>query len=156
MVEKTKITEEMGYLFEEFGVNPILGRIFGVLLCSKTAISLIELSEILSLSKAAISIQIRVLEKLGYCQKLPKTKNRQHYYVLKDNYLEIVYKKRIEKEKAYLEVFENLKGDENESSTLINTRISEFISFNYFMINNQYKALSKWHKEQENEDSICQ
>jgi len=152
MENANNIIEEMGYLFEEFGVNPILGRIFGVLISSKTAKSLIEISELLSLSKAAVSIQIRVLEKLGYCHKLPKTKNRQHFYVLRDNYLEIVYRKRIEKEKAYLEVFRKLKHSSNKSSKFINTRISEFINFNDFMINNQYNALSKWLKVHENEN----
>lgn len=152
MKNNNNIIEEMGYLFEEFGVNPILGRIFGVLLSSKSAKSLIEISELLSLSKAAVSIQIRVLEKLGYCQKLPKTINRQHFYVLKDNYLEIVYTKRIQKEKAYLEIFNKLNHSQNESSTIVNTRISEFINFNNFMINNQYTALSKWQKVQKNDN----
>jgi len=141
------IIKEMGYQFEKFCVNEILGRIFGILLSSQTAKSLVEISELLSLSKAAVSIQIRVLEKLGYCQKLPKTKNRQHFYVLRDNYSEVVYRKRIEKEKTYLKIFRQSEHCTKDTSTFVNVRISEFIKFNSFMIQNQNDALSKWQKE---------
>ncbi len=138
------IIDEMGRLFEEFGVNPIVGRIFGVLLSSESPKSLNEISEILSLSKAAISIQIRVLENMGYCQKLPNSKNRQHFYVLKDNYLKVVYRKRLERGKLFVEELKALNDKEEDFPDFINDRIKELIDFNKFMVDEQYKILSTW------------
>lgn len=38
---------------------------------------------------------------MEYCVKLPKTKDRQHYYTLRDDYLEGLFKKNRERERIY-------------------------------------------------------
>lgn len=140
----------MGILFENFGVNPIMGRIYGLLLESESPISLIDISETLNLSKAAISIQIRILENLGYCSKLPKTNDRQHYYILNDDYLEDVYRLRIEKELSTINKLEKLLKKKKNISKIGSKRLSLFIDFNNYIIKSQLDSLRHWEEHNDN------
>lgn len=148
------IIEEMGRLFEKFGVNPIMGRIFGLLFTTREPKSLIEISQKLSLSKAAISIQIRILEEMEYCVKLPKTKDRQHYYALRDDYLERAYLKRIEKEKEYIRLIEKILATENNPSSLIKNRLKKFISFQQLLVEKQQDGIISWQMEKDKDNDI--
>jgi len=145
------IIKEMGCLFADFGINPILGEIFGILLCSEKPVSLIDIAQTLSLSKAAVSIQIRVLENLGYCRRVPKTSDRQHRYQLRENYLENVYSKRIDREKAYLQAVAELPV--TKTDPVVSSRLEGFITFSSRMINAQEVALAVWHKEKQHENT---
>lgn len=144
------LINEMGILFENFGVNPIMGRIYGLLLESESPISLIDISETLNLSKAAISIQIRILENLGYCSKLPKTNDRQHYYILNDDYLEDVYRLRIEKELSTINKLEKLLKKKKNISKIGSKRLSLFIDFNNYIIKSQLDSLRHWEEHNDN------
>jgi len=136
-----KILERMGRLFEGFGVNPIMGRIFGLLFVSEEVLTLHTIAKTLQLSKAAISIQIRLLEDLGYCEKLPRTKDRQHYYRLREDYLEAVYTRRLEKEKQSLRGFQVLLRDHGVAADTASRRLREFLDFSHTLIGIQEKAL---------------
>lgn len=148
---KTNITDEMGNLFEQFGTNSILGRIFGLLLISEDPLSLEEIAQKLSLSKASISIQIRMLEEMGYCKKLPKTSDRKNYYILNENYLELTYLHRIKMQERYIMTVENILGklpNNDLSYKLIKERLSQLKSFHEMIINTTLNAINQWkHKE---------
>ena len=141
-MKKQNLIESMGSLFEDFGVSPIAGRIFGLLLYSDDAVSLIQISKELSLSKASVSINIRLLERMGYCRKTAAGGGRQHFYILRENYLEIVYKKRLDMERSFINTF----SDENseELPVHVENRISRFMEFNSYIISSQERALKEW------------
>lgn len=73
--------------FQRLGENPLMGKIFALLLVQNSPLSLQEIAEKLDLSKASISIQIRDLTRAGYSRKLPPKGDRKDYYEVNDRHL---------------------------------------------------------------------
>jgi DNA-binding transcriptional regulator GbsR (MarR family) len=113
----------MGSLFADFGLNPLMGRVFGLLLASEEALSLSRIAAELEVSKATVSILIRQLESFGYCQKLPTKGNREHFYLLRENYLSFSYGKRISREMSQLDIIRELGDAERDAPAFIRARI---------------------------------
>jgi DNA-binding transcriptional regulator GbsR (MarR family) len=145
-VNHQTIIEKMGNLFEEFGLNPVMGRVFGLLLSSNEAKSLKAIAKELEVSKAAVSIMIRQLESFGYCQKMPTKGNREHFYLLRENYLHFSYKKRISRELGQLDIIREIRENSENTPEFINERIGEFIAFNEYIIAEQMQALDRWRR----------
>lgn len=141
------VIEKMGSLFDEFGLNPIMGRVFGILLSSEEALSLTAIAEALEISKASVSIFIRQLESFGYCRKLPTKGSREHFFLLRENYLPFSYGKRISRELSQLEIIREIgeSGERGEDfPQFVRERIREFMAFNEFIITEQSLALDRW------------
>lgn len=84
---RSELTERLARLFEEGGTSPLVGRIYALLICSPEPVSLQELSEQLGVTKAAVSIQVRILERLGHCMKLPRGSDRKDYYCIPEQHV---------------------------------------------------------------------
>ncbi|HSO26579.1 MAG TPA: hypothetical protein VLS48_00810 [Anaerolineales bacterium] len=63
-----------------WGLPRALGAIFGALYLSPTPLSLDELSELVSVSKGAVSTNVRRLERLGMAHKVIRLGERKDYY----------------------------------------------------------------------------
>src|SRR3982751_5868113 len=83
---KTNISNHMSLSFETEGFSPLVGKIFAYLLFAPEPVSLQEMAENLSVTKAAISVQVRTLEKHMMCHKLPTSSNRKDYYYISDDF----------------------------------------------------------------------
>jgi DNA-binding transcriptional regulator GbsR (MarR family) len=83
---RTNISNHMSLSFEAEGFSPLVGKIFAHLLFASTPVSLQEMAEELGVTKAAISVQVRTLEKHMMCQKLPTSSNRKDYYYIADDF----------------------------------------------------------------------
>ncbi|MCZ8518830.1 MULTISPECIES: GbsR/MarR family transcriptional regulator [Paenibacillus] len=79
-------SNHMSLSFESEGFSPLVGRIFALLLFSKDPMSLQELAEHLGVTKAAVSVQVRALERHCMCQKVPTGKDRRDYYYIADDF----------------------------------------------------------------------
>ena len=94
---KQRFNDQMAVLFQQDGFSPLVGRIFALLLFSPEPISLAKMAEELGVSKAAVSIQVRTLERSGMCVKLSKKNDRKDYYFIADqfslNVLQIIMKR---------------------------------------------------------------
>ncbi|TDF96621.1 GbsR/MarR family transcriptional regulator [Paenibacillus piri] len=83
---KQRITDHMSLTFENEGFSPLVGRIFAYLLFSVEPVSLQEMADQLGVTKAAISVQVRTLEKHLMCQKLPTASDRKDYYYISEDF----------------------------------------------------------------------
>ncbi|SFL49770.1 DNA-binding transcriptional regulator GbsR, MarR family [Paenibacillus sp. 1_12] len=83
---KTNISNHMSLSFESEGFSPLVGKIFAQLLFASSPMSLQEIAENLGVTKAAISVQARTLEKHMMCHKLPTSSNRKDYYYISDDF----------------------------------------------------------------------
>ena len=72
--------ERMGLLWEQEGLTRIAGRIFGLALVSPDPCSLDEIAEALGVSKASVSNDARMLEKLGFVERVSLPGDRRDYY----------------------------------------------------------------------------
>lgn len=75
------IIEAIGQSMSIFGFNATLGRIFGLLYFADQPLSLDEMAKQLMVSKATVSLNIRLLEGLKFAQKIWKKGSRKDFYV---------------------------------------------------------------------------
>jgi len=64
------------------GNSPLNGHLISLLLFSDKPLSLQEMADRLGVTKAAVSIRIRALERMGLCEKISRPGDRRSYYQL--------------------------------------------------------------------------
>ena len=79
-VAEAEFIAGMGELLEADGFAPISGRILGLLMLSAEPRSLQELADALRVSRASVSINTRVLERVGAVERLTQPGDRRDYY----------------------------------------------------------------------------
>ena len=72
--------EQAGMLWEDDGLPRIAGRIFALALVSNEALSLDEIASRLGVSKASVSNDTRLLERLGFIERVSRPGDRKDYY----------------------------------------------------------------------------
>ncbi|MCR8631658.1 MULTISPECIES: GbsR/MarR family transcriptional regulator [Paenibacillus] len=83
---KLNISNFMSLYLEHEGFSPLVGKMYTLLLFSSEPISLQQMAEELSVSKAAISVQIRTMELKHLCHKVPIQNDRKDYYYITDDF----------------------------------------------------------------------
>lgn len=78
--EMEQFIERAGLLWEQDGLPRIAGRIFGLTLVSPEALSLDEIAATLNVSKASVSNDTRLLERLGFLERVSRPGDRKDYY----------------------------------------------------------------------------
>jgi predicted transcriptional regulator len=79
---QTGFVERAGLLTEREGLPRIAGRIFGLLLLEPAELSLDEIAERLSVSRASVSTDARRLEQIGILERVGRLGDRRSYYRL--------------------------------------------------------------------------
>ena len=70
----------LGKLADYFGYNRVLGKMYGALLLSPAPLSLDELMIRLDISKASVSMNMRMLENMGLAREVWVRGDRRKYY----------------------------------------------------------------------------
>jgi DNA-binding transcriptional regulator GbsR (MarR family) len=76
----------MSLHLENDGFSPLVGKIYTLLLFSSEPLCLQQIAEGLSVSKAAISVQIRGMVLRHLCHKVPIHNDRKDYYYITDDF----------------------------------------------------------------------
>ena len=85
---ETRFVERSGLIAEREGFSRIAGRIFGLLLLSPVELSLEEISDRLSVSRASVSTEARRLQDHGIVERTSRPGDRKDYYhIARDHYL---------------------------------------------------------------------
>lgn len=86
----TSIIEGLGQLAGYFGFSKVMGQLFGVLMLSPDALSLDDLMERLSISKASVSTHMRTLEHMGIVHEVWVKDDRRKYYRAESDFWQIL------------------------------------------------------------------
>lgn len=78
------LINHLSLLFEDAGHSPLVGKIFALLMFAPEPLSLQEIADMLGVSKAAVSVQIRNMGRNELCHKLHKGNDRKDYYFISD------------------------------------------------------------------------
>lgn len=78
--ETEQFIERAGVLWEQDGLPRIAGRIFALAMISPGSLSLDEIAETLGVSKASVSNDTRLLERLGFIERVSRPGDRRDYY----------------------------------------------------------------------------
>jgi len=86
--EQKELIEEFGQYFESLGLQPIAGRIAGLLIVSDNEkMSFDEITSQLNISKGSASTVLRDLQEKGSIISINNEGERRHYYMVNTNNL---------------------------------------------------------------------
>lgn len=104
---ETRFVERSGLIAEREGFSRIAGRIFGLLLLSPVELSLEEIAERLSVSRASVSTEARRLQDHGIVERTSRPGDRRDYYHIAPNH----YLRSLEQRFETLQEMVALLGD---------------------------------------------
>ena len=96
-VNLSQFVEHLGVICEADGLPRGAGRLFGLLLITPDEASLDDLAEQLELSKAAISVNARLLEHRGMIELITRPGDRRDYYRVSQDLLHRTMQQRLVK-----------------------------------------------------------
>lgn len=84
--------EGLGQLSDYFGFSKVMGQLYGALLLSGEPLSLDDLMQRLSISKASVSMNMRTLEHMGMVRQvwLRGRSGRRKYYEAETDFMQII------------------------------------------------------------------
>jgi DNA-binding transcriptional regulator GbsR (MarR family) len=82
--------EGLGQLADYFGYNKVMGKMYGALLLSPRPMSLDDMMEHLDVSKASVSMNMRMLENMGIVREVWVRGDRRKYYEAESDFWKIV------------------------------------------------------------------
>jgi DNA-binding transcriptional regulator GbsR (MarR family) len=83
--QQERFVESLGLLYERQGVPRIGGRMLGLFLISESPLSAERIADILKVSRASVSTNMRIFSSTGICDNVPVAGDRRHYYVMRDD-----------------------------------------------------------------------
>lgn len=152
MAKKNEITQQIIADFAEgysnFGLNPLMGRIVGLLIISKEPQSLDDIVEQLEMSKGPISQICRRLKERGLIEKVWIPGDRKDYYQTADDIFGKAYANQINKMQQNIEIAEKYltQADalESDDAEYIKKRMKMMRAFYELMDKFNEKFMEEW------------
>ena len=133
--------EGMGVIAQSDGLPRIAGRLIGLMVLEQGPFSFSDLAIKLSVSRASISTNTRLLENMGIIDRVGKQGDRQDYFQLaEDPYVKLLHGLtfRMNKAKKLVEMTQkNLPDDARQK------RLKALHTFYHEMINSQRQLIEK-------------
>ena len=86
---RNEIIDYCGEKSEKFGLTPVAGQLEGLLLLRRAPMSLDDMASYLDVSKAAVSTNIRLLERWKVVRRVYNRGDRKNYYEIRGDLWEI-------------------------------------------------------------------
>ena len=99
--------ERCGVLWEKDGLPRIAGRIFGLTLVSPDPCSIDDIAESLGVSKASVSNDTRLLEQLGFVERVSLPGDRKVYYQITPQSLERSLETRVQRIEEFQQLMDS-------------------------------------------------
>jgi hypothetical protein len=142
--EKTRFVEGMGRYFEQFGISRIGGRILGLLMLAEEPLSLDDMATLLSVSRASISTNIRLLTTSGLAALVTKPGDRRDYYSFTDDawghsmYIEL--KSLLPLRRMAARALAALAPED----TMARAQVEDLVDFCDFFIEEHHSMMARW------------
>jgi DNA-binding transcriptional regulator GbsR (MarR family) len=99
--------ERSGLLWERDGLPRIAGRIFGLTLLSPDPCSIDDIAETLGVSKASVSNDARLLEQMGFVERVSLPGDRKVYYQITPQSLERAIATRVRRIEEFQQLMDS-------------------------------------------------
>jgi DNA-binding transcriptional regulator GbsR (MarR family) len=142
--EKTRFIEGMGRYFEQFGISRIGGRILGLLMLAEDPLSLDDMATTLSVSRASISTNIRLITASGLAELVTKPGDRRDYYRFTDDAwghsLNIELKSLLPLRRMAARALAALEPDDQ----MARAQLEDLVDFCDFFIEEHHRIIARW------------
>lgn len=155
MAQNIDLTQQIVADFAEgysnFGLNPLMGRIVGLLIISKDPQSLDDIVEQLEMSKGPISQICRRLKERGLIEKVWIPGDRKDYYQAADDIFGKAYANQINKMQDNIEIAEKYlsmaQSMDSEDAEFIKQQMKVMKSFYELMDEYNKKFVEAWEEK---------
>jgi DNA-binding transcriptional regulator GbsR (MarR family) len=136
--------EQIAVLLEADGLPRVAGRIFSTLLVSKEPRSLDDLASQLGVSKASISINVRLLEEKGTVERISRQADRRDYYRLSEDILERTLEQRIARWRRFHDAIASARQSCGIKEPVVRARLEAMDHVYRHMLDATSRALEEW------------
>lgn len=151
---KQFVSNQMSLQLECDGHSPLVGRILALLLFASEPISLQEIAEQLKVTRAAVSVHIRSMERIGLCYKVATSNDRKNYYYIADD-IDLssirAFKERmvgtqqmVDTALSAYDVIKDVEPDEQETYALLKERFTAFRALSELIMTQLDELEEKW------------
>ncbi len=143
--ELARFIESMGMYFESSGIPRIGGRVLGLLMIAHEPLSADDIAQILKVSRASLSTNLRTLTVSGLIEKTSILHDRNTYYVFSDSSLEQRMQVGIQSALVFKKVTaQGLAALSASDSARV--RMKKSMEWSDLMAGYMEQALAEWHK----------
>jgi DNA-binding transcriptional regulator GbsR (MarR family) len=140
-----QIVEQLGLIFEGFGIPRMAGRIFGMMMTNDEEYATqAELADLLQASAGSISTMIRLLEQLGFVERVSIPGERRDRFRLSDDPLAKMTGRRIETMEKVLGLLADAQHSD-EISPAATQRLARAEAFYHFWEEAMRDRLEEWY-----------
>lgn len=140
----TNFTDRMGLLFEAEGQPRTAGRIFGYLMVSDDPCSLDGLAEALTVSKASVSTNARMLADKGVLERVCRPADRHDYYRVSPDLFNHTMAERLKRWQRFAEAVGEARRTLPGRREEVRSRLKGYETAYAFMVGAIGEALESW------------
>jgi outer membrane protein len=139
-----QFVERFALLLEDDGLPRVSARLFGLLLVSVEPLSLDDLAEKLGVTKASISVNVRMLEEKGVVERVGKPGDRRDYYRIVDDIVERSMQHRVARIRRFQTALETAVREMPGRRDIIGERLRGMGDGFLLLIDSTNRALHEW------------
>ncbi len=143
-VEAQAFVESMGVYFERFALPRIGGRLLGLLLVADRPLSLDDLASILSVSRASVSTNMRLILAIGWADLVTQRGDRKDYYQFTHDAWERSILIDMESIQSLRQMAEHGAGVIESSENTARDHLDTLIEFCDMVLEERQTTLERW------------
>jgi DNA-binding transcriptional regulator GbsR (MarR family) len=136
--------ESLGLHFEDKGIPRIGGRMLGLLMLAPKPLSLGRIAELLKVSPASVSTNVRQFHDRGLVEEMSIPGDRRHYYLFSDTAWEHQFEEAIEGLTEVLQIMRARQERLRPEERVCAQRLSAATEFFTFFLGTVESALDRW------------
>ncbi len=140
----TQFVEQIAVLLEADGLPRVAGRLFGLLLVSAEPRSLDDLADLLGVSKASVSVNVRLLEHRAVVERVSMPGDRRDYYRIADDILERTLEQRMARWRRFQEVIASAGKSYPSAPDVVRRRLERIDGAYRHLLDATSRALEEW------------
>lgn len=145
-----EFVERMGLITQADGMPRIAGRIMGLMIVHGGPFGFTDLAERLSVSRASISTNTRLLEDLGVIERTTVAGDRQDYFKLCRQPYARLLRGLVERKNRAREVVESAQGALPSDMTGAHERLAELDGFYEALVESFGRVIEAWDAKRQN------
>ncbi len=148
--EVRQFIDSIGAYFTQYGLPGLAGRLLGLTLVADRPLSLDDMAGALGVSRASVSMNIRVLKSVGFVEQIKIPRDRRDYYRCSSDPWGATLRANVVATDALLDVARQGLLALKQSDGLARTHVEELIDFGQFYVHQEQRVLDRWreHRQQ--------
>jgi DNA-binding transcriptional regulator GbsR (MarR family) len=142
--QQARFVEAMGLLYERQGVPRIGGRMMGLFLISDEPLSPERIAELLKVSRASVSTNMRIFTNTGICDDVSVPGDRRHYYVMREDAFARHLESNMGNLRKLIELCRGALGAAPPGRSAARRRLQEAVAYCEFIEKEIAATLARW------------